>query len=444
MWLISPSFIGWFPQMSQTNAKNVLTLEIDALSYGPYGIGRVGGKAVMIPHTAPGDTVEAGIVESKDRYAVGELLRLIAPSPVRQTPLCPYVGTCGGCSWQHLRYDAQLIAKQQSVEDALRRIGKLDRFELRPIIPSSNEYHYRRRIRLQVDASKKLGFYGASSHHLVEIDSCAIAEDHLNSTIESLRRWARALKTTIEYLEIITGDEPNQIVAVAQSLDEFATQDKFICEKLVGGGESGIHGLIFRGRNWRTVWGRPTISVKLLRDCTLAVDADVFTQVSSDGNRRILQELLSGANFHIDDRILELYCGGGNFTLPIAKQVREVVAVESYRQSVAAGKLNAQSNGIDNIRWICSPVPQAIGQLKKRKEKFTKIILDPPRAGAKGIESDLAALGASKIFYISCNPTTLARDLAALARQGYKLQVVQPIDLFPQTFHVEALAVMER
>jgi 23S rRNA (uracil1939-C5)-methyltransferase len=430
--------------MSQTNAKNVITLEIDALSYGPHGIGRLGGKAVMVPHTAPGDTVEARIVESKERYAVGEMVRLIAPSSVRQTPLCPYVGVCGGCSWQHLRYEAQLEAKQQSVEDALRRIGKLDRFELRPIIRSSNEYHYRRRVRLQVDASRKLGFYGASSHHLVEIDSCAIAENHLNRCLESLRRWARALKTNIEHLEIITGDEPNQIVAAAQALDEFDTQDKFACERLVAGDESEIHGLIFRGRNWRKVWGRPTISVKLLGDCTLAVDADVFTQVNPDGNRRILEELLAAAEFQVGDRILELYSGAGNFTLPIAKRVDEVVAIEGHRPSVSAGKLNSQRNGIDNIRWICSPVPQAVARLKKRKEKFTKIILDPPRAGAKGIENDLAALGASKIFYISCNPATLARDLAALARHGYTLRMVQSIDLFPQTFHVEALAVMER
>ncbi len=208
--------------MSQTNAKNALTLEIDSLSYGPYGIGRVGGKAVMVPHTAPGDIVEAKIVESKDRYAVGAMHRLIAPSPVRRTPLCPYVGSCGGCSWQHLRYDAQLKAKQQSVEDALRRIGKLDRFELRPIIPSSNEYHYRRRIRLQVDGSSKVGFYGASSHQLVEIDSCAIADDRLNGIIEYLRRWLPSLPITMEHLEIVTGDEPNQIVVTASALDEFA------------------------------------------------------------------------------------------------------------------------------------------------------------------------------------------------------------------------------
>src|SRR5262245_52527603 len=139
--------------MSQTNAKPAVTLEIDSLLYGPYGIGRIEGKALMIPHTAPGDTVEARIIEAKERYAIGEVIRLINSSPIRQNPPCPYVGTCGGCSWQHIQYQAQLRAKQQSVEDSLRRIGKLGGFEMRPIIPSPTEYHYRRRIRLQISAS---------------------------------------------------------------------------------------------------------------------------------------------------------------------------------------------------------------------------------------------------------------------------------------------------
>jgi 23S rRNA (uracil1939-C5)-methyltransferase len=178
--------------MAQTNAKTALKLEaeivIDALAYGPYGIGRLDGKAVMIPDTAPGDKIVARVVESKERYAVGEIIRLIEPSPLRQIPPCPYVGRCGGCSWQHLRYQAQLKAKEQSVADALQRIGKLSDFELRPIM-SANEYHYRRRIRLQVDGSKRLGFYGAGSHDLVEIDSCLIAAAPLNRALEPLRRW---------------------------------------------------------------------------------------------------------------------------------------------------------------------------------------------------------------------------------------------------------------
>ena len=121
--------------MTQSNAKPLVKLDIDALSYGPYGVGRVDGKAVMVPHTAPGDQIEARITESKQRYAIGEIVRLLRPSSARQNPPCPYVGACGGCSWQHITYETQLKAKEQSVSDALRRIGKLDGFELRPIIP---------------------------------------------------------------------------------------------------------------------------------------------------------------------------------------------------------------------------------------------------------------------------------------------------------------------
>jgi 23S rRNA (uracil1939-C5)-methyltransferase len=429
--------------MTQTNAKSTATLEIDALSYGPYGIGRLDGKAIMVPYTAPGDTVEVRITEEKERYAVGEATRVFTPSSLRQAPPCPYVGACGGCSWQHLRYDAQLKAKQQSVVDALRRIGKLGDFELKPIIPSAQEYGYRRRVRLQLGPKKELGFFGAASHELVEIGSCLIADDRLNRALDSLRRWVRALATPIEYVEIVAGDEPDEIVVVARAIGPFAPNDEPACANLASDGEQ-IRGLIVAGADWHRVWGRPAISVGLLADLSLSLDADVFMQVNAEGNRRILDVLLAAGDFQSGDRVLELYCGGGNFTLPIAQRTKEIVAVEGYRSSIANGKLNAQKNSIDNIRWICSAVPKAVTELKRRRENFTKIVLDPPRAGAKGIETDLSALGASRIFYISCNPTTLARDLNALTKHSYRLRMVQPIDFFPQTFHVETLAVVER
>lgn len=429
--------------MPQTNAKNPVTLEIGALSYGPYGVGRLAGKAVLIPHTAPGDTVEARIVESKERYDVGAVVRVLARSPARQTPPCPYVGACGGCSWQHLRYDAQLKAKQQSVADALSRIGKLGDFELRPIIPSADEYNYRRRIRLQAGVNGTLGFYGAGSHRIVEIDSCLIADDPLNGAIEFLRRWLRGLDTAIEHVEIVQGDEPGEIVAVARAAGQFTARDEARCADLVNEG-GGINGLIVDAPDWRKTWGRIVIDVRVEENLTLTVDADVFTQVNPPGNRRMLDELLTAANFQASDRVLELYCGAGNFTLAMARRSDEVIAVEGHRPAIANGKLNAQKNGLGNIRWICAAVPKAVVELKKRREQFAKIVLDPPRAGAKGIESSLAALGATRIFYISCNPTTLARDLAALSKHGYKLKMAQPVDFFPQTFHVETLAVMER
>lgn len=429
--------------MTQTNAKTTVTLGIDSLAYGPYGIGRLDGKAMMIRHTAPGDMVEARVLEAKARYAIGELTRVIKPSPVRQTPPCPYVPACGGCTWQHLQYAAQLKAKQQSVEDALRRIGKLSGYELRPIIPSPLEYHYRRRIRLQIAPGGKLGYRGAASHRVVEIDSCWIADQRLNRAIEIARAWLGRLRTPIEELELVCGDEPGPLVLAARAAGAWVPSDQVENEKLVQGHGAPL-AVIVRGKDWRKAWGNPVIRLRLTGDLSLDVDADVFTQVNPAGNRRMVSELLDQAQLQTSDRVLELYSGAGNFTLPIAGRCGEVTAVEGDRQALANAKLNAQKNGLENIRWICSAVPAAVARLRRRGEKFLKIVLDPPRAGAKGLEADLAALGAERLIYVSCNPTTLARDLAALAKLGYKTKSVQPIDLFPQTYHVESLAVVER
>lgn len=397
----------------------------------------------MIPKTAPGDTVAARIVEAKERYSVGEIVRIVKPSSLRQVPPCPYVAHCGGCPWQHVRYEAQLLAKQKSVEDALQRIGKLEGFELKPIIPSPFTYNYRRRIRLQRDGSKRLGFFTSFSHHLVEIDRCLIADDKLNAIIERLRRWSEELITDIEHVEVVTGDEPNQIVVVGQSASRFNSRDSAICERLLEGNHL-INGLIVRGRDWRRTWGEAAVSVVPEDGLCVRVDADVFTQVNSKGNRQLLNQLLAAAEFNRDDRVLELYSGAGNFTHSIARRVGDIVAVEGYRPAVESGQHSAQAIGITDIHWICSPVPAALAQLKKHRQRFSKIVLDPPRTGAKDLDRDLAALGAEKILYISCNPTTLARDLAALAKQGYSLRTVQPVDLFPHTFHVEAIATLAR
>jgi len=429
--------------MAQTNAKTEITLDIDRLSYGPYGIGRSEGKAVMIPNTAPGDTVGARIIESKERYSVGELTQLIHPSPLRQTPPCPYVGHCGGCSWQHLRYDTQLKAKQQSVEDALRRIGRFDGFELRPIIASPDEWHYRRRVRLQADGHKQLGFYAAGSHQIIEIDDCLIAAEPMGELIAPLRRWLANLSTVVEQVEIVSGDKTGEIVVVLRAADTFVASDERYCEKLAAP-EIQFAGLIVHSREGRRIWGRSSITVMLQNDLSLELDADVFTQVNAGGNRHMVDQLLAVGNFHESDRVLELYCGAGNFTLPIARRVKEMVAVEGLRPAITNAKLNAQRYKLQNINWHCAAVPQAMAQLKRQKRKFSKVVLDPPRAGAKGIETDLAALDAGTIYYISCDPTTMARDLATLTKHGYKLRTVQPVDFFPHTFHVESLAVMMR
>jgi 23S rRNA (uracil1939-C5)-methyltransferase len=203
-------------------------------------------------------------------------------------------------------------------------------------------------------------------------------------------------------------------------------------------------GLVLFGRGWRRSWGHGSITTDIESGLKLEIDGEVFTQVNPQGNRRLVRELLRWGEFYDQDRVLELYCGAGNFTFPMAERSKEVVAVDNAPRAIENGKANSRLNRLKNICWIRSPVPQAVKQARKKGDRFSKIILDPPRSGAKGLEEDLASLEAQKILYVSCNPPTLARDLAALSKRGYRLNRVQPVDLFPHTFHVETLAEMVR
>jgi 23S rRNA (uracil1939-C5)-methyltransferase len=425
------------------STESAVILKIDSLAYGPYGVGRREGRVVLVPLTVPGDEAEVRIVEEKSNYDLGELLHLVRPSPQRQQPPCPYVGRCGGCPWQQVRYDAQLSAKEKSVEDALRRIGKLEGFDMLPILRSPLEYGYRRRIRLQAGGDKRLGFHRAFSHELIEIDSCLIASPKTNRYLSQAREWIKNLRTAVRQLEIVESDAEETVVLVGMAEGEFASEDDVASARFLESHRE-VQGLVLFARGFRRSWGQDKISVDCDGGLKMEVGAELFIQVNREGNRRLLHELLQWGEFGDRDRVLELYSGAGNFTLPVARRSKEVVAVEGDSRAVKNGRCNSQLSRIENIRWIRSHVPRAIKQLREKRERFSKIVLNPPRSGAKGLEEDLASLGAEKILYVSCNPSTLARDLAALTKKGYRLTRVRPIDLFPHTFHVETLAEVVR
>jgi 23S rRNA (uracil1939-C5)-methyltransferase len=421
------------------NATDKLRLKIDALAYGPYGIGRHNGRVVMVPLTVPGDEIEASIVEDKGNYAVGTLASIVAPSPARQEPPCPYVDSCGGCPWQMVRYEAQLEAKQKSVADALRRIGRIENYELLPILPAPDEYRYRRRIRLHVAPGRRLGYHRLFSHQLIEIASCLIASEGADRRIDAARAWAERLVSNLIEVEIVESDDGKTVVLAGKVDGDIASDDDTISTQFLEE-HPAVAGVVLFGKNCRRAWGRATVIVEPEEGLKMEVDAEVFTQVNRGGNRRLVAELLDWSGLSPSDRVLELYSGAGNFTLPIARRAGAVVAVEGEARAVENGKKNGARNDMKNIRWIQAHVPKAARRLRDAGEKFDKIVLDPPRSGAKGLESDLTALGAEKIFYVSCNPATLARDLAGLAQKGYAVKRIRPVDLFPHTFHVEVLA----
>jgi 23S rRNA (uracil1939-C5)-methyltransferase len=440
------------------------TVTIERLSYGPAGIGRVDGKVIFVPGTVPGDTVEVVIEEEKKTYAIGRLVALKQPSAERRSAPCPYIPRCGGCPWQHVTYAEQLRAKQASVEENMRRIGGLTEPPVLPIIPSPDEWHYRHRIRLRTEPPDRLGFYQARSHELVEIESCLIASQDSPDQLRQAREWLAVLQTIVRRVELLTEEKATQTVLVGNAEGVFHEADDLACERFLDT-HPAIAGLVLFGRGWRREWGETQISLDLgqsepnehnetdeMDDLSLSVSSGTFTQVNLAGNRILIETLLHLADFDSKHQVLELYCGAGNLTLPLAYRVQALTGIEQDRLAVANARENVARLGLLNVEFMQTSVRKGLDILLRNQQDqqdqhkqagrgIDTIVLDPPRAGAADIIDRLPRFGAQQIVYISCDPTTLARDLRSLGQHGYRVVSLQPIDLFPQTYHVETIAI---
>jgi 23S rRNA (uracil1939-C5)-methyltransferase len=421
-------------------------LTIDRLSYGPAGIGRLDGKVVFVPGTVPGDTVEVVIEEDKKTYAVARLVSVQQPSAQRRQAPCPYIPRCGGCPWQHIHYAEQLRAKQALVEEHMRRIGGLTEPPVLPIIPSPQEWHYRHRIRLRTEPPARLGFYQARSHDLVEIESCRIAGETSPQQLQTARQWLAALRTVVRRLELLSGEarpgpEASRTVLVGNAEGPFQAADAAACRRFLNE-HPELGGLVLFGRGWRREWGEVGISLDLgVDNLSLSVSSGVFTQVNLAGNRTLIETVLRIGDFSPHDRVIELYCGAGNLSLPLASRVESLIGIEQDRVAVANARANAARLGFTTLRFVHAPVRQGIDTLLDSGQRADVLVLDPSRAGAADIIDRLPQLGARKIVYVSCDPTTLARDLRRLGQHRYQLATLQPIDLFPHTYHVETVAL---
>ncbi len=418
-----------------------LHLTIDSLAYGPAGVGRAEGKVIFVPGTVPGDEVEVVLDEEKKTYATGHLVALRHPSPQRRHPPCPYVSRCGGCPWQHVAYAEQLRAKEALVREHLRRIGGIADPPLLPIIPSPQEWHYRHRIRLHAEDNARLGFSQARSHELVEIASCAIAAESSAADLRLARAWLASLHTAVRQVELLTNEPAGRLVLVGDTEEAFQTQDAAVCTQFLKA-YPGVAGLALCGRDWRKAWGDTTISFTLGVDgLTLTVSQGVFTQVNLAGNRALIATLLQLSDIQKEQRVIELYCGAGNLSLPLASRARELIGIEQSRPAVADAQANAARAGLTNARFLCAPARTGVRHLLRTRTRGEVVVLDPPRAGAADVIDEVPRLGAQKVVYVSCDPTTLARDLRRLQMYGYRTSAIQPLDLFPHSYHVETLAV---
>jgi 23S rRNA (uracil1939-C5)-methyltransferase len=330
------------------------------------------------------------------------------------------------------------------VYEQLRRIGGMTEIPLRPIIPSPQEWRYRHRIRLRVEGNSRLGFSPPRSHEVVEIETCLIAWRDVATHLCAVREWLSGLRTPLKDIELTiskssVAEHEQTLFVIGDARGTFHPEDDQACRRLLAAQED-IAGVMLHGENWRRTWGETTVLFSV-DDETLVAPAGVFTQINLAANQVLVESLVQLCGVHNEHRLVELYCGVGNLSIPLARRARTLIGVEQNGTAVAAARANAARARLINTHFVHASAKEGVRQLLIQGVQSDIIVLDPPRTGAAEVIDELPRFGATAIVYVSCDPATLARDLRRLHQHGYRLRTVQPLDMFPQNYHVETIAV---
>ncbi|WP_323815038.1 23S rRNA (uracil(1939)-C(5))-methyltransferase RlmD [Cellvibrio sp. NN19] len=445
--------------LPQTN-KRLGEFVIDRLSHDGRGVASLDGKTVFIDGALVGEKVTARLVEDHARFIDARIDQLIDCSSERVQPPCEYFSSCGGCQLQYMQPDAQVAMKQNAVLEQLKRWGGVEPRKVLPPI-TAGDRAYRSRARLGVwyedDGSVTLGFRQRYSNAITPISQCIVLTPELNALLEPLHQWLTDLRAAkaVTHIELVKGQ--NAIAAILRHTKKLADADLAALTQLA------------EQQNC-TIWLEPNGNIGLTdlagQPCDPRLDYSVenlelgfhpqdFTQVNPQVNQQMIAQALDLMDLKPTDRALDLFCGIGNFTLPMAQRCAEVVGIEAIESMVERGRENAERLNIDNARFIAANLADMTHtQLQRlgagKEQGIAAILLDPPRDGAKDIIASILRLDASKqlspkrIVYVSCNPATLARDSALLAAAGYRLETLGVLDMFPHTSHVESMALFLR
>ncbi|MFV1993647.1 MAG: 23S rRNA (uracil(1939)-C(5))-methyltransferase RlmD [Acidiferrobacterales bacterium] len=426
---------------------------ITDLNHEGHGVARVDGKVVFISGALPGEVVTYRIKGRRRRkYDTAELVEIITASPDRIEPKCKYFNKCGGCRLQHLSFQAQIQWKQNTLKENLLRIGNTEPENWLPAL-TANEWAYRRKARLGVKYIEKqggilIGFRGKQSSRINALQECLVLDERVSKLLPGLHELFNKISCNdkIPQIEISVGD--SKVVFIIRHLVPFTSgdEDRFIEFAKLNNVEIYLQP---KGPNtiiplWPATESLLTYKIEQ-SDITIHFRPTSFTQVNSEINQKMISQVIKYLEPGKNDRVLDLFCGLGNFTLPIAKHAGKVIGIEGDDILVHSARDNAEKNGITNAEFTYADLFDEARATDWRVVGYNKLLLDPPRSGAKDVVQSITKNAFEKIVYVSCNPSTLARDASVLVHEkNYRLTHAGVMDMFPHTKHVESLAVFER
>ncbi|RSW43159.1 23S rRNA (uracil(1939)-C(5))-methyltransferase RlmD [Klebsiella aerogenes] len=422
----------------RVTTRQIITVTVNDLDPFGQGVARHQGKALFIPGLLPQEQAEVVLVEDKKQYARAQVKRRLNDSPQRVAPRCPHFGVCGGCQQQH----ASIELQQQSKRAALSRLMKRDVDD----IIAAEPWGYRRRARLSLNYQPKtqqlqMGFRKANSSEIIDVVQCPVLVPQLEALLPAVRECLTSLQSQrqLGHVELVQAD--NGPLMVLRHTAALTAADKEKLERF-----SQTHGLSLylapQSEILEHIRGdEPWYTSDRLR---LVFSPRDFIQVNDGVNQKMVRTALAWLDIQPQDRVLDLFCGMGNFTLPLAKAAASVVGVEGVPALVAKGRENAALNELQNVTFFHENLEEDVTRQAWAKHGFDKILLDPARAGAPGVMAHIIKLAPRRMVYVSCNPATLARDSEALLQAGYRIQRLAMLDMFPHTGHLESIVLFER
>lgn len=429
------------------------------------GFAKIEGRAVFVPRTAVGDQCDVRIVKVTKNVAFGRVEKIIVPSGQRIAPACPVADKCGGCCYQHITYGEELRAKEKKVRDALTRIGGQDGAKLLGITGAPTTEHYRNKAQYPVGRDKEgsivTGFYRPRSHDIVPVDRCLIQSETADKIAAVVREWMTEFSVkpydyaskrgTIRHIYVRVGEKSGESQLTLISATKKMPGLDVLVERLRAAAPS-LTGILLNhnqrddnvilGDRTDVLWGEPMLEDRLCGH-TFLLSPEAFYQVNHAQAERLYACAVDYAGLTGEETVLDLYCGAGTITLALAEHAKTAIGVEIVPEAIENAKRNALRNGMENTEFFCADAGQAAQRLAKRG--IDVLVVDPPRKGLDATARDaILKMQPPKVVYVSCDPATLARDVAELCGAGYTLEKAQAFDLFPRTFHVETVCLLSK